>query len=204
LISNDFKFFFVHIPKCGGTSVNTAFSAYGMGHLTANEYKKKYPDKWKRYKTFTIIRNPYDYVWSLYSFWSSLNRRSFCVPDMINYLGWRKYVAAEFSKMVDSFDSFLDMIPTLMNIEWNCVHHFKPQSRMIYDTDNSLMVDRVARLESIDTEWDSLMNWLGCNGIKLPHTNKRVSDKPTFTRDQLDKINNIYQEDFELLGYEMK
>lgn len=78
------KIIFVHIPKCGGTSVEVFFNMrnkeslystdenvinnvkYSLQHLTPNLIKELIPDIYDDYTKFTIIRNPYERVLSEY------------------------------------------------------------------------------------------------------------------------------------------
>lgn len=80
------KIIFVHIPKCGGTSVESFFDmrnkeslyddlssdinkngvTYSLQHLTPNFIKELIPDVYDDYIKFTIIRNPYERVLSEY------------------------------------------------------------------------------------------------------------------------------------------
>lgn len=95
LISNSHRFVFVHLHKCGGTSVERALSTqmawndlilgssrygeklqqiykpeYGLDkHSTAAEIKNVIGDElWKSYFTFATVRHPFDRVVSFYSY----------------------------------------------------------------------------------------------------------------------------------------
>ena len=82
-ISDKYKLIFFHIPKCAGGSVKKCLG-YKNNDLTnmksglrqsvllgvdiAFWNKKVYPEKWKEYEKFTIVRNPWDRVVSIYHF----------------------------------------------------------------------------------------------------------------------------------------
>jgi hypothetical protein len=93
MISDSCKFIFIHIPKTGGNSLteflkdlSTHKIIYGDNHFGKNKsisimdkgidikhfplilYKKFYADKFQEYFKFTIVRNPYDRIMSLF-FW---------------------------------------------------------------------------------------------------------------------------------------
>lgn len=65
MITHDHKIIFVHIPKCAGRSICDLFNQR-FDHYTANYYANEYEHFWNRYHAFSIIRNPFDRMVSLY------------------------------------------------------------------------------------------------------------------------------------------
>ena len=69
MIINNNKLIYIHIPKCGGSSLNTNLEKYRIenfnkkiGHSTYLEYKNIVGNKlFNEYKTFMIVRNPWDW-----------------------------------------------------------------------------------------------------------------------------------------------
>lgn len=73
MISHDLKAIFIHIPRTGGTSVETALVGNNWWkihpqtkHLNWQDAKREYSEYWDDYFKFTIIRNPWDWLASLY------------------------------------------------------------------------------------------------------------------------------------------
>lgn len=74
MIDHERKLIFIHIERTGGTSVEKALVGKdwwkidsNSKHIKASQAKKLYgKDVWKDYTTFTIIRNPWDRVVSMY------------------------------------------------------------------------------------------------------------------------------------------
>ena len=73
MISHSSKSIFVHIPKTGGSSVEEMFflqgdKRYGQGekHLKARQVKRLHHKYWDDYLKFTIVRNPWDRIYSLW------------------------------------------------------------------------------------------------------------------------------------------
>lgn len=72
MISHEHKCIFIHIPRTAGTLIEKLICGNDYWyikkqekHLWANEAKKIYADYWDDYFKFTIIRNPYDRMYSL-------------------------------------------------------------------------------------------------------------------------------------------
>src|SRR5882724_7775498 len=81
MISHDHRCILVHIERTGGTSVELTLTGLDwwerktqdQKHLTARASIERYGEEiWKRYFTFSFVRNPWDLVVSSYVF---LHRR---------------------------------------------------------------------------------------------------------------------------------
>ena len=88
MISHTNKFIFIHIPKTGGTSVEAALADYGkllqgpgnfhsiyFKHIPATRLQAMMGDEYENYFKFSIVRNPWDWLVSMYEFC-----RGFCYP----------------------------------------------------------------------------------------------------------------------------
>ena len=62
-------FAFIHIPKCGGTSITRAIGQRIKLHDTARERRDKLGiNRWNEIYTFSIVRHPYERTLSFYTF----------------------------------------------------------------------------------------------------------------------------------------
>lgn len=73
MISHELKTIFIHIPRTGGTSVETSLVGNNWWkiepktkHIDWQQAKQIYAEHWDSYLKFTIIRNPWDWLASLY------------------------------------------------------------------------------------------------------------------------------------------
>ena len=83
IVSNKYRFIFIHIPKTGGTSIaepdyeggNGALAGYlgeqdyaQAGHIRAVGLKQRIGASWDQYFKFAFVRNPWDRLVSLYHY----------------------------------------------------------------------------------------------------------------------------------------
>lgn len=196
------KLYFVHIPKTGGTSIDSMFypkdimniiyslqtnKNYLIGRCEKNNnfllqhcpisyiLNNNYLDETTmKYKRFAIVRNPYD---RLVSSW-------------------------KFSSSEMNFSDFIHKIVNNKDIQSSFYLFILPQYKYIYDDDLNLLVDDVLRFENYDKD---ILNFFEKNNIdlKLKHENKTVHDHYSkYFNEELYKIvNEYYGKDFELFGY---
>jgi len=73
MICSDLKVIFIHIPRTGGTSVELGLTGKNWWHvepatkhLTCTQAKELYSDIWDDYLKIAVVRNPWDWLVSLY------------------------------------------------------------------------------------------------------------------------------------------
>jgi hypothetical protein len=229
MISDKHKTIFVHIPKAGGQSVETMFlNEFGLNweersklllrkkekheegpqrlaHLRARDYislgfiKESLFDS---YFKFSIVRNPYKRVFSLY-----------------NFLGYSKVI---------SLRTFVCEI--LLEKVRSDHYFFRSQYDYLYDTEGKLLVDFIGKLENIETDIKEVVKKAGIKNSNLPHVNKSKGEwkramgllvrtpgllkdisilsktgksyDTGFTKELKDMVYTLYINDFKYLGYE--
>jgi len=77
MVSDEHKVVFVHIPRTGGTSIEKSFGFFYRGknikeniekHLSSKQILKSIGiNKWNKYFKFSFVRNPWDYMVSIFS-----------------------------------------------------------------------------------------------------------------------------------------
>ena len=174
MISHKHKTIFVHIPKCGGQSIEHMFlydlglswkdksklmmrkknkhelGPTKLGHLIALDYVDcNYIDinLYETYYKFSIVRNPLQRLQSAYS-----------------YLGYKNLV---------SFSYFINEI-----VAENILHrgpkywYLRPQVDFILDSDSKLLVDDIFKIESIAQSVETIIDRSGLQIRELPHINQ--------------------------------
>jgi len=183
-ISNEEKLIFVHIPKTGGTSINSMLGFPGdnkpellfgtptaLQHLTLDQIKTKIPkEQYTNYKKFTIVRNPYDRAVS-----------EFCWLKKHNTIN-QEVTFKVFCKNLDSLCS---------------PKHSIPQHCFVNND-----IDFILRFEDINSEIKKVLP-----NKTLPHKqrSRSNSDYKKFYCDETKRIiYDKYKKDFEVFNYESK
>jgi hypothetical protein len=174
LISQRHKTIFVHIPKCGGQSLEHMFlSDLGLawkdkskllmrrrksaeqgppklGHLIASDYVAcGYIDaeEFESYYKFSIVRNPHNRLLSAY-----------------NYLGFRDLVS--FSYFVNTI-----VVNNLKNKD-SWFWFLRPQVDFILDKNKQLLVNQIFKIENLAESLAVIRGCSGLNASELLHVNQ--------------------------------
>jgi hypothetical protein len=191
MISNKDKFIFIHIPKCGGTSIERFFlSHYGISH----DWKREYPlealpmkvrsefcigfdenqhmslndfplQKQEQYFSFAFVRNPWDRVMSSYLYFKKLGY--------------------EFT-----FKSFFKSDQFRI--------HGKPQSSFFNKN-----IDFIGSFENLQENFNLICENLGIEPKQLPHENKTIHEHYTewYTDENKKLVQDKYSEDIKAFNY---
>jgi len=181
------------ITKCGNTSVKYALlenegknihKPIGISQWVHNENITKYISKEdalnNSYENFTVTRNPYDRVVSMYN-------------DFIKRKDLYLIALGDSAKHIITLDNFLNYLNSISENDLN--EHFKPQTFFIYE-ENSLLVDWVFDITEIPQINERYK-------INVPHINT-TNNKIQINSNQIKIINKIYYKDFELLKYKKR
>lgn len=207
MISDKYQTIFIHIPKCGGTSIESLvwlesekteenlwmgfidkyhnkYQAGGLQHLKAIQIRSHVGrDKFTRYFKFSIIRNPYARSVSQFL---SMNSRQ----DLREYIGMERD---------DGFLTYLSKIQSRSHVQW------EQQVSFLYDYKGKCLADLVVKLEEIEV-LPSLLQGKGQLPLFdiVPKINANHT-KYTFRDYICDKARQIiidmYLEDFEAFDY---
>lgn len=209
MISRDRKLIFIHIPKCGGTSledliwpdkrgrtesdlwmgikypfwrrVRNKYQTGGLQHLTASQVRQEVgADMFYACFRFAIVRDPLARLVSQYKYMSLRE-------DL------RRYIRMSSE---DSFSTYLDKIERRLHVQW------MPQYSFLLENDGTLLVQEIYRLEDISGDMRNFSSRIGLDVEKLPlsNTTHRVKS-PVVTEEDRSRVRRMYAKDYELLGY---
>lgn len=187
------KCIYVHIPKTAGVAINKAlYGNLGGSHLTVKLYKRIFgPLTFKKYYSFTFVRNPYSRVYSAYTF---LKNGGFCERDR----KWAEENIAHYTSINDFIENWLNE-QTIWDYD-----HFKPQYSFVCDISDKPEVDFIGALETIDNDFEHICQTLGIQN-RLSVRNRGNKDhsewEKILTPSSKQKINELYRKDFEIFGY---
>jgi len=193
------KFIFVHIPKTGGVSIATSLDlfhtekfylgrwnakvidgvGYALQHLPLPLIKKLRPEV-SDFKSFTVVRNPYEKAISEYFF----IHKDYHKKPKTN---------------LDDFEKWLEEEYFLHKMD-----HTIPQYEFIDDS-----IGMIVKNEELNEKWNDICDYIGYQRKELPFYNVTRRKTAPSTSDLVkslpqsvrDKIYNKFEKDFETFGY---
>lgn len=186
-------FFFVHVPKTGGTSIARRMQSQGVwgsncgGHCIAIKAKARLGKEWDERFSFGFIRNPWSRAFSIYNYWM-LGELSVKFPNL-KFTDWiRKVYGLDDEKYI--------------------LHPFGilPQTTILCDSFGIPCVDFVGRFEDYETSWDKVCREIGIPVGERKHTNKsnsKITAEEAYSDDEeaISFVGKYYREDVIFGGY---
>jgi hypothetical protein len=172
VISHSHKCIFVHIPKCGGSSLEAViwpgertesdlwmgfvdpyhnkYQTGGLQHLHADQILTEVGESvFRSYFKFAFVRNPFEKAVSQFGYMQTR-------PDLRDFVGMNEN---------DSFSRYLDLISSRTHVQW------EPQSNFLFDAKESCLVDFVGRFETFSADARSVLDRLNLPQ-EVPHLNR--------------------------------
>ncbi len=201
MISNPHRCLSIHIPKAAGNSINRAFGIGWENHKDLARYRRELPaEVFASYFKFTVVRNPWERLLSDYNYQIRKSR-----PEDSRLLvhdpdGGRRNFAAWASLALSTGEA---CAPATWGGEVSPgIHRFSPQVDWI-SVDGRVGVDFVARLETIDEDFERIRAAAGLAVWRLPRRNSRLHAHYSWYYDDLtrDLVADRYAADIAEFGY---
>ena len=168
------NFIFIHIYKCGGMSLrkhitdNLNSKELHLSHSTAKEmrdycYSNGGQFFWHTAFKFSIVRNPFDWVVSLYEF----------IKGNPSHENHEEVKEMDFKQFCKWNVSAINDKKTNVNGKLNTLTEF------LFDGDK-LLVDFVGKLENIDEDFKVICSKLGIKNEDIPHINETKGRKKDY------------------------
>ena len=190
MIDHKNKFIFIHIPKTGGSSIESIFhpsiiTKTGIckdipnKHYTLDSLLKNKEIELSKFFSFSFIRNPWDKILSHYLFF---------IKGGFDHRG--------------SFFNFVKYYCDTNHKGWKN-NDFLPQFNYL-SLDNSLAIDFIGKFENLQEDFDVVCDKIGVARKQLPYTNKTQHKHYTeyYDDETREIVAQKYAKDIEYFGYE--
>lgn len=191
---NEHKCIFVHIPKTAGKSIARSLFGSDSGHVRYTLFEKANPKKFASYFKFSFVRNPWDRLYSAYTF---LKAGGVDEKDR----SW----AEENLSIFSDFNSFVTGWLNSENVmSWV---HFYPQYYFICDDQLNLKMDFIGRFEELDADITLVQKRLGLPVKALDKVNAsptKTNFLEIYTEESRDIVARVYAKDIALFHYDFQ
>lgn len=233
IISWSRRFAFVHLQKTAGESVTRALAPHlARGDIAIGGTRFSYPvnmyyhkrhgiskhsdaktlkafvgdDTWNGFFTFSVVRHPFDRVFSLYEYAQKMHRLRledrfrgflFSLP-LLNFDDPLHWPVVKALTETETFSDFIRHPGFLTDTG------ARPQSTSLTDDKGALVVNEVARLENLNEDFNRICGRIGISGAQLEHHNRSANSerkKRELSPADQAHLAELYAEDFRLFGY---
>lgn len=191
---------FVHINKCGGTSIEHRLNLPKIHYSAQNGIDIVGRERWDSVFTFSVVRHPYSRIVSLYEFRKKESRLGQLTKNVNEWI---------YECLVNRREGCF-MVPNENHRHWQC-KEIHMQSPMIdwLRVDGQIAVNTVYKLENIDEEWPKICNIIGCKENTLLKLNNSIGTSYDYAvsilnDETIEILNEYYKEDFEIFDYDIK
>ena len=166
MINHEDKLIFIHINKCGGSTIDTLLNRRHRGHNHVLYYKEKFPKKFDSYFKFSFVRNPWDKMVSFYHFHV---RRGWD----LNW-DWDKSHAPSFQDFIKIIYNYSKSQQRAIFRRWTSTSCMRMSNHLdwLTDKDGKILVDFIGRVENFQSDFDEICDKIGIAKRKLIHKNK--------------------------------
>lgn len=192
MICDDYRFIRIHIKKCGGRSFSTLFPHKLDTHESLADYEKLAPEKLNTYFKWTIVRNSWERIVSLY----------FYLQQEVNFFGK--------ASRYNNFERFVSDLYFSSKYANGCSDlskwpfESKPQIDYLKTKNKHVQLDYICFLPRINSDFEILKNKCGFpkNWI-YPHFGKsKHEDYRTYYNDfTAECVGSLYAEEIEYFGF---
>ncbi len=181
------EFVFIHINKCGGSSIIKSMWPVHKWHDTVKEIidiigVEKYNSTYK----FTVVRNPWSKVVSQYNYRIQTQQNDLA-KIKISFKEWLFKTYGE-HKDANLYDT---------------AKMFQTQLWWLKDNEGQVNLNQIIRLESLNSDFEKVSKDLGIKK-QIPHRNKSkaVDYKAYYDEESKKLVATFFREDIEYLGYQ--
>jgi len=163
IVNHDSRLVFCHVPRTGGTSIETVPWVGGNSHWGVGRLRDLCtPEQWAAYFTFAFVRNPFDRLVSAFT-----GYRTF---PPVNVREVYETAQALMEKHGDDREAFRAWCRCVVPRWLACDPHMKMQSRFVVDSrPGAVPLDFVGRFETLQADFDHVCRAMGREPQPLAH-----------------------------------
>ena len=222
------KILFCHIPKTAGMNINCNLQKNVNYEYFCHKILKYNIDNYKNFYKFSVIRDPFDRVISVYFYTKGvidclINDKNYQVAEIENYevaIGnWNKlyniYKKYNINSIYDYLNNYSKIYYDLIfskidklkfynenyDMRFYYIVLFLPQYLFICDNNNNILVDEIFNINNLN----ELEKKLNINLKNKINKSKRINfDINKIDKDIIMNIKNIYKKDYEIFKLNLK
>ena len=219
MIAHKLKTIFIHITKSAGSSIEVALNQVEQRddgaidpmtgefvkvvtgaekHMTARAVQEQVGDEiWNSYFKFTVVRNPYDRLHSLW--WNGRHvgkKHELEFPEFADYALQRTLKAR---------------IMNWRKRQWTIHQRFWPQADFLRSKNGKIEMDQILKFESIADDFAELAQRIGLPSTELPKVlmkNRNPQSRRRYADDYDDRsraiVADYYRDDIEAFDYDFE
>lgn len=198
---------YVHIPKTGGVTVNDSLIKQGyinkFGHQFASKIKEKIGNSFDNNIKFTVVRNPWDRLVSVYTFLtkgSEIHRP----PEYQYFKPLNINTFTEFIEYLYDHNKDTEDVYILKNNPTHDINLYTLNQTNWVLGDGELLIDYICKLDNLKDGIIDLNKKYGLNILLGPHKNKTNHKHYTemYSEKTKDIVYKLYKKDIEYFNFE--
>lgn len=185
---------FIHIPKAAGMSLaNAIYGNFAGSHAKVSDYRYIFAEnEFDRFFKFSFVRNPWDRLYSAYSF---LKKGGINSQDK----NWSELNLSRYK----NFEHFVMEWVSGKNI-YSYIHFVPQVDFLIIPGISKIQIDYLGFFENLNDDFDYISSKIKVSN-RLRHINKTISRKKTYAemynKDMISLVHNVYRKDIDIFGY---
>ena len=190
------KALFIHIPKTGGTSIESIFDPRAnekdvdYKHFTLDKMLNRFPECQEYFK-FTFVRNPWDLTASMFKFAKRKPDFKVRYPHLID-MNFTDWVKSDFFKT-----------PTLRYINMG-TRDGKDASYFDFIHSRKSGIDFIGKFEHLQDDFNEICRLIGIKEKILPHHKKggATDYRDLYDKESIEIVRRKYSREIKLFGYD--